>query len=261
MNSTSLQELFSLEGRVVLFTGASGDLGRAMARGLALAGASLALNGRSETRLAAVQDEICNLGASAEIFPADISYRDALPVLVEGVIKKFGHIDILVNCAGINQRQPIQEVSREIYDRIMGTNLRAAYFLSQAVVPHMVAQGSGKILHIGSITAAIGLEHVSVYGMAKAGLSQLTKTMAVEYAEHNIQVNCICPGFFSTDLTVSLWDNDRRRHWMLDRIPTKRGGKPDELMGTTILLTSSASSYITGQTIYIDGGFLAGSQW
>lgn len=261
MNSTSLQELFSLEDRVVLFTGASGDLGRAMARGLALAGAKLALNGRSEARLAAVQSEICDLGARAEIFPADISNMDALPVLAEEVIKKWGRIDVLVNCAGINQRQPIQEVSKGVYDKIMDTNLRAAYFLSQAVVPHMSAQGGGKILHIGSITAAIGLEHVSVYGMAKAGLSQLTKTMAVEYAEHNIQVNCICPGFFSTDLTVPLWDDERRRQWMLNRIPTRRGGKPEELMGMAILLTSSASSYITGQTIYIDGGFLAGSQW
>ncbi len=258
---TSLPELFTLQNRVALVTGASGGIGRALAHGLAMAGASVALNGRSAAKLAALQQEIRDQEGDAQIFPADLSTLEAIPPLVEAVIDRFGRIDILVNGAAINQRQPILEVMPDVYDQIMATNLRSVYFLSQAVWPQMVAQGGGKIINIGSLTATIGLASVSVYGMTKSALAQLTKTMAVEWAQHNIQVNCLCPGFIATELTVPLWEDPNKRQWILDRLPIKRPGQPADLVGMAIYLASSASNYMTGQSIYVDGGFLAGSQW
>lgn len=263
MQNISLATLFSLEGRVALLTGASGSIGRVFAQGLASAGASVALHGRSLTKLEAVQQEISQALPEAELalFPADLSQQEPIARLAEQVLERFGRIDILINCAGTNQRIPISSVTPEIYEQIMNTNLRSAYFLSQAIFPHMARQGGGKIINIGSMTTAVGLADISVYGLTKSALGQLTKTMAVEWAEHNIQVNCLCPGFISTELTIPLWTSPRRRAWMLDRIPLKRAGTPEDLVGLLIYLASQASNYTTGQTIYIDGGFLAGSQW
>ncbi len=257
----SLFELFSLEGRVALVTGASGDIGRSLSYGLALAGAEVALIGRSEIRLTQVKQEIAEIGQVAEYFTSDLSQPEALSPVVAEVLDRFGRIDILVNCVGKNTRQPFLEVEPEGYEQIVATNMRGVYFLSQLVAKQMISQGGGKIIHIGSLTAAVGLSHVSAYGMTKGAIVQLTKTMAVELAEHNICVNCICPGFFATELTVPLWDDPGRNRWMLERLPSKRPGKPEDLMGIIIYLASEASNYMTGQSVYIDGGFLAGSQW
>ena len=257
----TLQELFSLSGRVALVTGASGDLGRAIAHGLALAGASVALTGRSAERLQNLADELGGGEGQVASFCADLSDLQAIPALVESVIARFGRLDILVNCAGMNQREPFAQVQPETYDQIMATNLRGLYFLTQAVLPSMIAQQGGSIINIGSITTAVGLADVSVYGMTKGAIAQLTKTLAIELAPHHIRVNCISPGFMETQLTVPLWDDSRRRTWMLDRLPLKKPGRPDDLIGAAIYLASHASAYMTGQTVYIDGGFLAGSQW
>lgn len=257
----TLQELFSLSGRVALITGASGDLGRAIAHGLALAGASVALTGRSAERLRDLENELRGREGQVASFCADLSDLQALSPLVENVIARFGRLDILINCAGINQREPFAEVQPETYDQIMATNLRGLYFLTQAVLPQMTAQQSGNIIHIGSITTAVGLSDVSVYGMTKGAVAQLTKTLAIELAPYNIRVNCISPGFMETQLTVPLWDDPRRRAWILDRLPLKKPGRPEDLIGAAIYLASNASAYMTGQIVYIDGGFLAGSQW
>ena len=261
MNSTALLELFSLRDRVALVTGASGDIGRALARGLAVAGAAVALNGRTLARLEALAQEIRDQGGAAAVFPSDLRHLDAIPALVDAALERFGRIDILVNCAGTNQRQPILEVTPEVYEQIMATNLRSAYFLSQAVLPHMIRQGGGKIINIGSLTATIGLADVSVYGMTKSALAQLTRTMAIEWAQYNVQVNCLCPGFIDTELTAALWNDPARRRWIVDRLPIRRPGQPADLVGLAIYLASRASDYMTGQAIYIDGGFLAGSPW
>ncbi|HEU5016161.1 MAG TPA: glucose 1-dehydrogenase [Roseiflexaceae bacterium] len=257
----ALVRLFSLRGRVALVTGASGGIGSALARALALAGATVALSGRSTEKLTALQQRIEEQGGTALVFPADLAELSAIPALVDGVAAQCGRIDILVNCAGTNQRMPITEMTPDVYDRIMATNLRGIYFLSQAVLPHMVEQGGGKIINIGSLTSTIGLADVSVYGMTKSALAQLTKTMAIEWAPHNIQVNCICPGFIATELTAPLWQSPTRSAWILDRLPIRRPGTPEDFMGIMIYLASSASDYTTGQSIYVDGGFLAGSQW
>jgi NAD(P)-dependent dehydrogenase (short-subunit alcohol dehydrogenase family) len=162
----------------------------------------------------------------------------------------------------MNRRKPILDVTLEDYEKIMNVHLRGAFFLSQAVAPIMAQRGGGKIINIGSATIRAGVADVSVYGAAKAGMDALTRTMAVEWAEHNIQVNTLAPGFIMTELTKDgVWANERRSKWLLDRIPMKRPGLPEEMAGVALLLASQASSYLTGQTIHIDGGFSAGSKW
>lgn len=255
-------DLFSLQDKVALITGGGGDIGRAIACAFAEAGAHLALNGQTPSKLEAAQRKCRALGVRAEIFVADIGSVEEAKRLAHDVAAAFGTIDILVNCAGVNLRKPILDFTPEEYDAIMDVNLRGAFFLSQAVAPIMIAHGGGKIINIGSATIRAGLADVSVYGIAKAGLDALTRTMAVEWAEHNIQVNCLAPGFIMTDLTKDgLWTNERRSKWLLDRIPMRRPGLPEELVGVALLLASRASSYMTGQTIYVDGGFFAGSKW
>jgi NAD(P)-dependent dehydrogenase (short-subunit alcohol dehydrogenase family) len=258
-----LERLFALEDRVALVTGAGGGLGAAIAEGLAGAGASLMLAGmpgeegleRVRARLAEADRPVASIGA-------DLRESTAPARLVAATLERFGRLDILVNCAGINRRQPILEVTPETFDQIVAVNLRATYFVSQAAAQAMIAASSGgKIINIASLTTTIGLDQVSVYGATKAGVGALTKTMAVEWARHDIQVNAIAPGFMRTPLSDALWEDPARRRWMEERIPVRRGGRPDELVGLAVLLASPASTYISGQTIYADGGFLAGSPW
>jgi 2-deoxy-D-gluconate 3-dehydrogenase len=262
MNHDFVARLFGLDGRVALVTGASGGIGRELARGLAMAGAALALHGRQVDRLEALRDAIRSEGGAAEIFPADLSDLTQVPALTDAVVGRLGRIDVLVNCLGMNKREPIAEVEPETYDRIMDVNLKSVYFLSRAVAPHMARQGGGRIIHIGSINVAIGLHSVSVYGLTKAALAQTTKVMAIEWAELGIRVNCLCPGFIDTELTrAGLWGNERRRQWIMDRLSVKRPGLPEDLVGLCLYLASPAADYTTGQAFYVDGGFLAGSPW
>lgn len=261
MNRDILQQLFSLDGNIALVTGASGGIGSALAHGLAMAGASVALNGRSRDKLSEVREQITAAGGTADVFPADLSKLEEIPRLVSAVVEHFGRLDVLVNCAGINQRQPILEVTPETYEAISNLNLRAAYFLSQAALPRIAEQGGGKIVNVGSINASFGLGTVSVYGLTKAALAQMTRVMAVEWASQNVQVNCLCPGFIETELTAPLWQDEQRRRWILGRTPANRPGQPADLVGMAIYLASPASNFTTGQTIYVDGGFLAGGQW
>ena len=255
-------DLFSLQDKVALITGGSGDIGMAIAKAYARAGAHIALNGQTKAKLDAKCKEFDGLPIRVETFAADVSKVHATQQLASDVAETFGRIDILVNCAGVNRRKPILEFTEVEYEAIMAVHVRGAFFLSQAVTPIMIEQGGGKIINIGSATIRAGLADVSVYGIAKAGLDALTRTMAVEWAEHNIQVNCLAPGFIMTELTKDgLWANEKRSQWLRDRIPMKRPGLPDEMVGVALLLASNASSYLTGQTIYVDGGFFAGSKW
>jgi 2-deoxy-D-gluconate 3-dehydrogenase len=257
-----LNELFSLKDKVALVTGGSGDIGKAIAQVFAEAGAHLALNGQTRSKLDKAKRELSAHGNRVETFLADVSEPAATKALVAQVNETFGGIDILVNCAGVNRRKPIQDVTEDDFETIMNVHLRGTFFLSQAVAPIMAQRGGGKIINIGSATIHTGVADVSVYGAAKAGMDALTRTMAVEWAEHNIQVNTLAPGFIMTELTKDgLWGNERRSTWLIDRIPMKRAGLPEEMAGVALVLASKASSYLTGQTIHIDGGFAAGSKW
>jgi NAD(P)-dependent dehydrogenase (short-subunit alcohol dehydrogenase family) len=253
-----IERLFSLHGRVALITGAAGGIGSVLAKGMADAGATVAL---ADVRAAGAQSIAAGIreaGHAAEAFVVDAARQESIRSLVDAVAERFSRIDILVNCAGINKREPLLEVTQETFERILAVNLRGVFQLSQAVAGIMIRQGGGKIIHIGSLTGEMALAGVSAYGVSKAGVSQLAMSMAVEWARHNIQVNCIVPGFMRTELTTALWADEAKAAWMRGRIAAQRPGEPDELLGAAILLASPGSSYVTGQTWCVDGGVTAG---
>jgi NAD(P)-dependent dehydrogenase (short-subunit alcohol dehydrogenase family) len=261
-NSPSiLNRLFSLHGKTALITGASGGLGQTLAVGLAEVGAAIGVHGRDQARV----EQTCALvearGGKAIPLLADLATVEDCRRLVVEAHQALGRLDILINNAATNRRKPIAEVSEEDWEFIISVNLRSIFFLSQAAQAIMRQQGGGKIIHIGSINTFYGLDTVSVYGAAKGGVTQLTKVMAVEWALDNIQVNCITPGFILTPLSRPLWQEEEKANWFRSRLPLRRPGLPEEFVGITLLLASGASSYITGQTIVVDGGFMAGGSW
>ncbi|MCI0421903.1 MAG: glucose 1-dehydrogenase [Acidobacteria bacterium] len=257
-----LQRLFSLEGKTALVTGASGGLGRVMAVALATAGARVGIHGVKAEKLEETRQAVEQAGGFGVILAASLHEAAHCRKLAEDAQVALGRVDILVNCAGANRRKLIEAVTPEDFDTIIAVNLRSAFFLSQALHPMMRNQGGGKIINIGSMTSTLGFANLSVYGMTKSALAQLTKTMAVEWARDNIQVNCVAPGFMHTPLTEEYyWKDAHRSRWMLDRIPARRAGIPEDLAGIVIWLASPASSYVTGQVIAVDGGFTAGGSW
>jgi gluconate 5-dehydrogenase len=256
-----LDRIFSLEGKVALVTGASSGIGRGLAVGLAEAGATVGVHGRNEAEIAHTCRMIEDLGGTALPLQADLVDTAACAPLIETVHAELGGLDILFNNAASNRRKPITEVTEDDYDFVLNVNLKSVYFLSQAAYPLMRDAGGGKIIHIGSINNHFGLDTVSIYGAAKGGVGQLTKAMAVEWARDNVQVNCIVPGFIRTPLTEGIWSDDTKSPWFRRRIPMRRPGNPDDLVGLGIFLASHASDYITGQNFIIDGGFMAGGSW
>jgi NAD(P)-dependent dehydrogenase (short-subunit alcohol dehydrogenase family) len=257
-----LERLFSLRGKSVLVTGAGGGIGRVLAVAMAEAGARLGLHDVAPERLAESCHAVRYVGGETFPLVADLSDVQACQGVIAKAHAALNRLDVLVNCAGVNRRKPIEAVTLDDYETITAVNQRSLFFLSQAAHPIMRAQGGGKIINIGSLNSFMGLGTVSVYGMTKAATAQVTKTMAIEWAKDNIQVNCVAPGFMLTPLTeTSLWGDEVKRRWLLERIPMRRPGQPDELVGITLLLAAGASSYLTGQTIVVDGGVLAGGSW
>lgn len=255
-------ELLSLTGRAAIVTGAAGGIGSWLAAGLAAAGAQVVLTDVTEEALAPVRTTLEEAGAVVVAVPADLGSDETPDRLVAASVEAFGSVDVLVNCAAINRRTALTEVGAEEFDRIIDIDLRSPYFLAQAAAKQMIEQGTGgSIVNIGSINVAIGLEGVSVYGAAKAALSQLTKVMTVEWAHQGIRSNCLSPGFMLTPLSQPVWASEAKRGWMMDRIPMQRPGMPADLVSSCVLLASDAGRYISGQTLFVDGGFLAGSRW
>lgn len=256
-----LDRYFSLAGRSALVTGASGGIGRALAVGLAEAGATVAVHGRSEANLADTAAAIAAVGGRSITLPAELADRAAADRLIADAVAALGRLDVLVNCAGMNRRMPIADFNEADYDLIMQVNLKSLYDLSRAARAVMKEQGGGKIVHVASLTSFIGLANTSVYGMTKAAVAQLTKTQAVEWAADNIQVNALAPGFILTPLTEALWADPKRLAWLKGRVPAKRLGHPDEMVAAVLFMAGPGSSYLTGQTIAVDGGALAGASW
>jgi gluconate 5-dehydrogenase len=249
-----MQSVFDLSGKVALITGAHRGLGFAIAQGLARAGASVVLNGRrSETVEAAARTLAAqSLHASTAIF--DVTDRDAVRAAVSSIEGRQGGIDVLVNNAGIQRRGALADFSQQDWDDIIATNLTAPFVVSQAVLPGMIARKSGKIVHIASLMSELARPSVVPYTAAKGGVRQLTRGMAVELAPHNIQVNAIAPGYFATEMNRALIDNTEFNAWVCKRTPAGRWGQPDELAGIAVFLASSASNYMTGQMLIVDGG-------
>ncbi len=260
MVNSLFTNLFSLKGHVALVTGASGGIGREIAHTLAMAGAHVALSGRSAERIDSVRQAITERGGTAMPFAGDLDSLETFDPLLRSIEDVLGPVDILINCAGINRREPILEVNQSTFSEIIDVNLRVPYFLSQAVLPFMVENG-GKIVNVGSLTTSWGVGNLSVYGLSKSAIGQMTRVMSVEWAQHDVQVNCICPGWIETELTKPLWADPAKRQWLLDRIPAGRPGTPNDLVGLVLYLCSPAARYTTGQTFYVDGGFTAGGQW
>ncbi|MDR1535426.1 MAG: SDR family oxidoreductase [Planctomycetota bacterium] len=249
-----LERMFSLEGKIILMTGAAGGIGSVLARGLSEAGGRLALcdlRGDEAEKLAS------GLEGSAG-FEVDVLDSGSIRRCVAGVAARFGRIDVLINCAGINKREGLLDVAEETYDRIMGINLKGVFMFSQAVGRQMVGQGGGNIINIGSHNDEDMLGGCSVYGATKSGVVALTRAMAVEWAQHNIRANAISPGHILTPLTTVTWEHPTRSVWLRDRIAMRRPGKPGELVGICVMLASDASSYMTGQAYHVDGGCLCG---
>jgi NAD(P)-dependent dehydrogenase (short-subunit alcohol dehydrogenase family) len=253
--------LYSLSGKVAVVTGAAGGIGGWLAAGLGAAGAAVLLTDLDEGGLRDTRDALAAAGVQVESLAIDLRGDDAPERIVATAIEQLGGLDVLVNNAAVNRRMPILEMDRETFDSIMHVDLRAPYFLSQAVARVMKDGGGGAIVNVSSVNAFYGLEQISVYGPAKAGLSQLTRVMALEWTQYGIRANAIAPGYMDTPLAAPIWADPDRRRWIFNRTPMRRPGRPDELVGLCLLLASDAGSFITGQTIVADGGFLAGGRW
>jgi NAD(P)-dependent dehydrogenase (short-subunit alcohol dehydrogenase family) len=254
-------DLFSLDGKAAVVTGAGGGIGRWLAAGLGVAGARVLLTDLDEAALADVCRVLGDAGIECEALRVDLADEDAPEQIVSTAVERLGTIDVLVNNAAVNRRLPILEMDRESYDLVMRIDLRLPYFLSQSAARVMKDAGGGAIVNVSSINFVYGLEQISVYGPAKAGLSQLTRVMALEWAPYGIRANAIAPGYMDTPLAAPLWADADVSRWILNRVPMQRRGDPRELVGMCLLLASEAGSFATGQTFIVDGGFMAGGRW
>jgi gluconate 5-dehydrogenase len=245
---------FDLTGKVALVTGAYRGLGFAIAKGLARAGATVVLNGRRPAELATAAKTLTDEGLSAATAVFDVTDAAAIRRAIDGLEASYGHLDIVVNNAGIQRRKPIVEFEKKDWDDVIATNLTAPFIVSQAALPAMIGRRSGKIIHIASLLSELARPTIVAYTAAKGGVRQLTRAMAIELAPHNIQVNAIAPGYFATEMNRALLDNAEFDAWVKKRTPAGRWGQPDEISGLAVFLASRAADYITGQMITIDGG-------
>jgi NAD(P)-dependent dehydrogenase (short-subunit alcohol dehydrogenase family) len=252
---------FSLGGKTAIVTGAGGGIGRWLAAGLGAAGASVLVTDLDEGALENCAETLAAAQLEVSAFACDLGEADAAQRIVDAAIERFGGVDVLVNNAAVNRRLPIDEMDAETWDLITTIDLKVPYFLSQAAARAMRERGGGSIVSISSINFTYGLEQISVYGPAKAGLSQLTRVMALEWTQHGIRANAIAPGYMDTPLAEPIWADADISRWIFNRVPMDRPGQPRELVGMCQLLASDAGSFITGQTFIVDGGFMAGGRW
>ncbi|MCQ2500100.1 MAG: SDR family oxidoreductase [Lachnospiraceae bacterium] len=253
-----LNSVFGLEGKTIMITGAGGGIGLAISEGLAYAGAEIALCNRTVSKCQPLADQVNADGGCASVHALDITNLDSIQSCVDEVVAKYGKIDVLFNVAGINKREGLLDVEESTYDRIMDTNLKGLFFMSQAVGREMYKRKEGNIINIGSHNDEGMLGGCSVYGATKSGVVALTRSMAVEFAQYGIRCNAISPGHILTELTQVTWDHPTRSVYLKDRIAMGRPGNPDELVGMAIMLASDASRYMTGQAYHVDGGCLCG---
>ena len=253
--------LFNLAGRTALVTGSSRGLGHAMAEGLAQAGARLVLNGVDAERLSRSAADLRSKGHQVEEAAFDVTDEAAVIAAFERLDAGGVEVDILVNNAGIQLRKPLVDVTAAEWSRVIDTNLTSAFLVGREAARRMIARADrgrgGKIINIGSLMSEAARATVGPYTAAKGGIKMLTRAMAAEWAEYGIQANAIGPGYMATEMTTALMENPVFDAWFKARTPARRWGRPDELAGTAIYLASSASDYVSGQIIYVDGGMLA----
>ena len=248
--------MFNLNGKVALVTGGNGGIGLGMARGLAQAGAQVVIAARDAAKSAAAVTTLKALGSDSFALTVDATDEDSVAAMFEQLATRCGRLDILVNNAGTTVRKPVDQLSLAEWHGVMDTNLTSAFLCSRAAHPHFKASGAGKIINIGSMASIFGMPYAPAYGASKGGIVQLTKAMAASWAVDRVQVNAVLPGWIDTALTRSARDqvqglNER----ILARTPAGRWGAPDDLAGIAVFLASSASDFVTGTAIPVDGGY------
>lgn len=249
---------FDLSGQVAIVTGGGRGLGRAIAEGLAAFGAEVVVCGRTESTLKQVAEAIAATGGRAHVVPADVSHERDVLAIRDAALERTGRIDILVNNAGINPAyKSTQDLTKADWDAIVGTNLTGAFLCCRHIGAEMVRRGGGSIMSITSIAGHVGLRKNVPYCATKGGLELMTKALALEWATAGVRVNCVAPGFFETDLTAGMRDHEHLSRRLLAHIPMDRFGKASEVVGAAVFLASAASSYMTGQSLIVDGGWTA----
>ena len=251
--------LFDLTDRFALVTGSSRGLGLALATGLAQHGARVALHGRDPDALASAREQVTAAadGGAVPVVSFDVTDPVAVRDGVGGLIAEHGVPDILVNNAGIQRRAPFNDFDPDDWDAIVAANLSSAFYVSQQVTRGMAERGSGKVVNIGSVQSLLARQTIAPYSATKGGIAMLTKGMAADLARYDIQVNAISPGYFATELNRALVEDEAFNAWVVDRTPARRWGRFEELIGTLVYLCSDASSFVSGQNIFVDGGMTA----
>ncbi len=248
---------FTLAGKVAFVTGATSGIGRRQSLALARAGAAVVMTGRREAQLEDAVSEVESVGGRAAALPADLGDRGVLPRLAESATQAFGSIDILINAAGVNLRQAVEDITFDSWDATLNLNLAVPFFLARELVPAMQERGWGRILNIASLQSSRAVPNGLAYGASKGGVSQLTRAMAEAWSRHGINCNAMAPGFFPTELTAPVYKDPEMLQKLAAQTTIGRNGELADLDGLTVFLASPASDYITGQVIYLDGGFTA----
>jgi gluconate 5-dehydrogenase len=250
-------KMFDLTGKRALITGSSSGIGFALARGLAGAGAKVILNGRNEARLAEAAACLRAEGMTVDAMSFDVTSSSSVSAAIEKIEREDGPIDILVNNAGMQRRAPLDQFSHEQWQELMRTNVDSVFLVGQAVARFMITRGAGKIVNICSVQSELGRPDIAAYTATKGAVKMLTKGMAIDWGKHGIQVNGLGPGYFKTELTEALVNNETFSAWLIGRTPSRRWGDVEDLVGAAIFLTSAASNFVNGHILYVDGGVTA----
>ncbi|WP_018688974.1 SDR family oxidoreductase [Ahrensia kielensis] len=250
-------ELFNLHGKRALITGSSQGIGFALAKGLAEAGAEIILNGRDANKLSAAAEELKKAGAQVYELAFDATDGAAVRSAIDGFEAEQGSIDILINNAGMQHRTPLEDFPEDKFELLLKTNITSVFLVGKYVANHMIKRGAGKIINIASVQTALARPGIAPYTATKGAVGNLTKGMATDWAKHGLQCNAIAPGYFDTPLNAALVADPAFSDWLSKRTPAGRWGNVDELVGAAIFLSSSASSFVNGHTLFVDGGITA----
>ncbi len=254
-------ELFSVKDQVVLVSGGSRGIGRALAEGFAERAARVIITGRQADTLVQTAEEMSTDEHPVAFQVCDIAKPEGIDTLVDTLVDEYGRIDTLLNVAGVNKRMKIEDYPLEEYDQIIDINMRGTFVMAQKVGRHMIGRKSGSIINIDSYNTYAPLVGVGPYAMSKSGLQMMTRAMASEWGKHGVRVNGIAPGFFPTALSIQLWKQEKMQDWIQTHTPLGRLGNVEELVGSTVFLASSGAGFVTGQTLRVDGGISAGCTW
>lgn len=251
------KQLFDLSGKTALITGSSQGIGFALARGLGDAGAAIVLNGRRAEALEQAADSLKQQGITCHTSAFDVTDHQEVADRVNAIESEVGTIDILVNNAGMQHRTPLEDFDPVMFEKLLQTNIASVFHVGQAVARHMIKRNAGKIVNIASVQTALARPGIAPYTATKGAVGNLTKGMATDWAPHGLQVNALAPGYFDTPLNAALVADEKFSEWLTQRTPARRWGKTEELVGACIFLSSAASSFVNGHTLYVDGGISA----